>query len=189
MARILTHLPLAASLFLFASTTTLSDQLIPPVDRSTQGSWASLQANMGEKKIQQVTTSVDIGLGHRITLTIKLPAASCDSFEISMTGRGAMIPTAQDLKSDVLLVEFEVDKESIWQTTLHLDTDTREGLQADSGMLSFSGQPLLDALAKGGTLRIKVVLDSRVRKVKVPLEGFREAMKASHSLCAIALRQ
>lgn len=187
MARVMTLLPLAAWLLLFASTATLGDPAVPPVDRNTQGAWSSIQATVGEQEIQQVTTSVDIGLGHSVTLAINLPTTSCDSFAIRMAGQGALIPTVQDLKSDTLRVEFEVDKENVWQTTLRLDPDNREGLQADSGRLSFSGQPLLDALARGGTLRIKIAIDSQVRKVRVPLQGFREAMASSQGLCTVAL--
>ena len=187
MAQPMTLLPLAAWLLFSASTVTLGDPAKSSVDRDAQGAWSTLQATVGEREIQQVTTSVDVGLGHSVTLTINLPRASCDSFAISMAGQGAMIPTARDLNSDVLRVEFEVDRQSVWKTTLRLDQENRDGLQADSGKLSFSGQPLLDALAKGGTLRIKIAVDSKVRKVQVPLEGFREAMAASHGLCTVAL--
>ena len=187
MAQPMTLLPFAAWLLFSVSTVTLGDPAKSPVDRDAQGAWSTLQATVGEQEIQQVTTSVDVGLGHRVTLTINLPRASCDSFAISMAGQGAMIPTARDLNSDVLRVEFEVDRQSVWKTTLRLDQDNRDGLQADSGKLSFSGQPLLDALAKGGTLRIKIAVDSKVRKVQVPLAGFREAMAASHGLCTVAL--
>lgn len=187
MAQPMTILPLAAWLLFSASTVTLGDPAKSPVDRGAQGAWSTLQATVGEQEIQQVTTSVDVGLGHRVTLTINLPRASCDSFAISMAGQGTMIPTARDLNSDVLRVEFEVDRQSVWKTTLRVDQDNRDGLQADSGKLSFSGQPLLDALAKGGTLRIKIAADSKVRKVQVPLAGFREAMAASHGLCTVAL--
>lgn len=179
MARTQTFLTLAAWLLLFPATATLGNQ-------DAQGSWSFVQVAAGEQEIRQVTTSVDIGLGHRVTLAINLPAASCDHFAVSMAARGAFIPQAQDLESDVLRVEFEVDKQSIWKTTLRLDPDNHDGLQADSGQLSFSGQPLLDALAKGGTLRIKFALDARVRKLRVPLQGFGEAMAASGGLCVAA---
>ena len=130
---------------------------------------------------------MDIGLGHRVTLAINLPAESCDRFAISMAARGALIPMAQDLESDILRVEFEVDKQSVWQTTLRLDPDSRDGLHADSGQLSISGQSMLDSLAKGGTLRIKIALDTQVRKLRVPLQGFGEAMTESRGLCVAAL--
>ena len=187
MAPPMTLLPLAAWLLCSATTVTLGDPAKSSHDRDAQGAWSTLQATVDEQEIQQVTTSVDVGLGHRVTLTINLPRASCDSFAISMAGQGAMIPAARDLNSDVLRVEFEVDKQSVWKTTLRLDPDNRDGLQADSGKLSLSEQPLLDALAKGGTLRIKIAVDSKVRKVQVPLEGFREAMAVSHGLCSVAL--
>ena len=187
MARIPMFLPLAAWLLLLPTTATLGDPSEPRIDREVQGSWSSVQVAEGKQDIRQVTTSVDIGLGHRVTLAINLPAESCDRFAISMAARGALIPMAQDLESDILRVEFEVDKQSVWQTTLRLDPDSRDGLYADSGQLNISGQSMLDSLAKGGTLRIKIALDTQVRKLRVPLQGFGEAMTESRGLCVAAL--
>ena len=187
MARIPMFILLTAWLLLLPTTAALGDPAAPRADREARVNWSSVQVTEGKQDIRQVTTSVDIGLGHRITLAINLPVQSCDRFAISMEAQGALIPMVQDLESDILRVEFEVDKQSVWQTTLHLDPDSVDGLHADSGPLSISGETLLDALAKGGTLRIKIALDTQVRKLRVPLQGFGEAMTASRGLCMAGL--